>query len=121
MSWYVITSLCHACYVSEYIYLHIFRINFLLKRHLSRGQGISCLAHHLERTDNKPLSRLIRTHTYKQEGQWSIKTGYRDAPLTFCNLAKAFKHNTICDSNGTQTHNHLVNEHSIVLPNRPND
>ena len=28
VSWYVITSLCHSCYISEYVYLHIFRVNF---------------------------------------------------------------------------------------------
>ena len=34
-------------------------MNFLLKRHLSRGHSISCPAHHLERTDSKPFSELI--------------------------------------------------------------
>ena len=43
----------------------------------------------------------------------SIKTGWRDTPLTFCNLAKAFKHNTICDSNSIQTHNHLVRKRTL--------
>ena len=37
-----------------------------------------------------------------------IKTGWRNAPLAFCNLTKTFKHSTIYDSNGIQTHNHLV-------------
>ena len=37
-----------------------------------------------------------------------IKTGWRNAPLAFCNLAKTFKQSTIYDSNGIQTHNHLV-------------
>ena len=37
-----------------------------------------------------------------------IKTGWQDAPLVFCNLKKAFEHNTICDSNGIQTCSHLV-------------
>ena len=92
MSWYVINSLCRACYISEYIYLHIFRVNFLLKRHLSRGHGISCLAHHLERTDNKPFSRLIGP-THKQVGQLPIKTGWWDAHLGFCNLSKACRQN----------------------------
>ena len=42
--WYVITSLCHACYISEYVYLHIFHVNSLLKRQLFRGHRISCHA-----------------------------------------------------------------------------
>ena len=67
VSWYIITSFGHACYISEYIYLHIFSVNFLLKRHLSRGHRISCPAHYLERTDNKPFSRLIGpTHINKE-------------------------------------------------------
>ena len=45
--------------ISEYVYLHIFRVNFLFKRQLFRGHKISCHAQHLERTDNKPFSRLI--------------------------------------------------------------
>ena len=112
MSWYAITSLCHACYISEYVYLHIFRVNFLHKRHLSYGHRISCSVQHLERTDNKPFSRLIGL-THKQAGQLPIKTGWRDAPLAFCSLAKAFKHNAICDSNGIQTHNHLVRKGTL--------
>ena len=35
-----------------------------------------------------------------------IKTGWRDAPLAFCNLAKHV--NIICGSNSIQTHNYLV-------------
>ena len=59
-------SHCHACYISGYIYLHIFHVSFLLKRHLSRGHEISCLAHYLEQTDDKPFSRLIGpTHINK--------------------------------------------------------
>ena len=42
-----------------------------------------------------------------------IKTGWRDAPLAFCNLEKAFKHSTICDSNRIQTHNHLVGKRTL--------
>ena len=42
-----------------------------------------------------------------------IKTGWRDAPLAFCNLARAFKHNAICGSNSIQTHNHLVCKRTI--------
>ena len=60
--------------------------------------------HHLERTDD---------NTYKQVAQFTIKTGWRDSTLVFCNLAKAFKHNTICDSNGIQTHNHLVRKRTL--------
>ena len=33
------------CYISEYIYLHIFCVNFLFKRHLSRGHRISRALH----------------------------------------------------------------------------
>ena len=102
MSWYINTFLCHACYISEYIYLHIFRVNFLLKRHLSRGHRISCPAHHLERTDNKPFV-----------GHFPIKTAWRGAPLAFCNIAKAFKHSTICDSNVIQTHNRLGRKRTL--------
>ena len=54
-----------------------------------------------------------RANTYKQVGQFPIKTGWRDSPLVFCNLAKAFKHNTICDSSGIQTHNHLVPKRTL--------
>ena len=43
----------------------------------------------------------------------SIKTGWQDAPVAFCNLAKTFEHNTICDSNGIQTHNHLVRKRTL--------
>ena len=42
-----------------------------------------------------------------------IKTGWRDASLAFCKIAKAFKHNTICDSNGIQTYNYLVRKRKI--------
>ena len=42
-----------------------------------------------------------------------IKTGWRDAPLAFCNLPKAFKHNTICDINSIQTHNHLARKRTL--------
>ena len=92
MSWYVSNSFCHACYISECIYLHIFRVSFLLKRHLSHGHEFSCLAHHLEGTVNKPFSRQIGP-THKQVGQLPIKAGWQDASLGFCNLSKAFKHN----------------------------
>ena len=53
------SSLCHACYIFEYFYLHIFRVNCLLKRHLSHGHRISCPAPHMKWTANKPFSRLI--------------------------------------------------------------
>ena len=59
VSSYVTTFLCHPCYISEYVYLHIFRVNFVLKKHHSRGHRISCTAHHLEWTDNKLFSGLI--------------------------------------------------------------
>ena len=42
-----------------------------------------------------------------------IKTVWRDSPLAFCNLAKAFKHNAICDSSGIQAHNHLVHKRTL--------
>ena len=42
-----------------------------------------------------------------------LKTGWRDSLLVFCNLAKAFKHNAICDSSGIQTHNHLVRKRTL--------
>ena len=72
---------------------------------------MSCHAHHLERTD-KPFSRVIGP-AHKQVGQLPIKTGWQDAPLRFYNLAKAFKHNTLCESNGIQTHNHLVRKQTL--------
>ena len=50
---------------------------------------------------------------HKKVGQFLIKTGWRGAPLAFCNLANAFKHNTIRDSNGIQTHNHLVRKQTF--------
>ena len=108
----MITSLCDACYISEYVYLHIFCVKFLLKKHLSRSHRISSPAHHLERTDNKTFSRLIG-QTYIASRTIPIKTGLRDASLEFCNLAKTFKHNTICDSNGIETHNHLVRKRTL--------
>ena len=43
----------------------------------------------------------------------SIKTGWQDAPLAFCNLAKAFKRNTICESSSIQSHNHLVHNRTL--------
>ena len=98
-------SLCHPFYISEYVYVHIFRVNFLFKRYFSRHHRISWPAHHLERTDNKPLTGLIE--------QLPIKIGWLDAPLTFYNLTKAFRHNTICDSNGIWVHNHLVRKWTI--------
>ena len=49
----------------------------------------------------------------KQVGKLPIKTGWRDASLAFCKIAKAFKHNTICDSNGIQTYNYLVRKRTI--------
>ena len=48
-----------AWYIFEYIYLHKFQVNVLLKKHLSRGHRILCFTHHLGRTDNKPFSGLI--------------------------------------------------------------
>ena len=61
-------------------------------------------------------------NTYKQVRQFPIKTGWQGAPLALCNLLKAFKHNTICDGNGIQTHNiKFVNEHSTFLQNWSND
>ena len=69
----IITSLCHVSYISEYIYLHIFRVNILLKRHLSRGHRISCPAQHLERTDSKPSSRLIGPTHIKKQGNFPLK------------------------------------------------
>ena len=104
MSWYVITS-HHACYISEYMYLHIFRVNFLLKSDFSRGHEITCLAHHLEQTDNKPLSRLIGpTHVNKKDN-CPLKL-VREMLLSHSAIWQ--KHlNIICVSNGIQTHNHL--------------
>ena len=110
MSWYVIISFCHACYISEYIYLHVLRINFLLKSQPSRGQGISCLAHHLERTDNKPLSRLIGPIHINKWGNCLLKL-VSEMPLTFCNLAKSFKHNMW--QQHVATHNHLVSKPTL--------
>ena len=48
-----------AIFLSTFTYIHKFHVNFLLKRHLSRGHKTSCSAHHLERTDIKPFSGLI--------------------------------------------------------------
>ena len=52
-------SPCRPCYIFEYVYPHTFHVNFLLKRHASRGNSISCPSYHMERTDNKPFSGLI--------------------------------------------------------------
>ena len=51
-------SPCHPCYIWV-VYLHTFHVNFLRKRHVSRGHRISCPSHHMERADNKPISGLI--------------------------------------------------------------
>ena len=48
-----------------------------------------------------------------QVGQLLIKTGWKDSSLAFCNLAKVLKLNTICDSSGIQTHNHLVSKRTL--------
>ena len=73
VSWYIITSFGHACYISEYIYLHVFSVNFLLKRHLSRGHKILCPAHYLKRTDNKPFSTLIGPTHINKESNCQLK------------------------------------------------
>ena len=52
-------------------------------------------------------------NTYEQVEKLPIKTGWRDALLAFRNLAKAFKHNTTCDSNGIQAHNYLVRKRTL--------
>ena len=112
MGWHVISSLCHACYISDCVYLHIFRINWLLKRQLFRGHRISC--HAPPGTDWwRTIQWTDRANTYKQVGQFPIKTGWRDSTLVFCNLAKAFKHNIVCDSIGIQAHNHLVRKRTL--------
>ena len=50
---------CHPCYVLEYIYPHIFHVNFFIKRHATHGHRISCTSYQMEWTDNKPFSGLI--------------------------------------------------------------
>ena len=90
------------------IFLIDFTCIYFVSTFLSRGSSFVATEphamHHLERTDD---------NTYKQVAQFTIKTGWRDSTLVFCNLAKAFKHNTICDSNGIQTHNHLVRKRTL--------
>ena len=83
-------SPCHPCFIFEYVYPHTFHVNFLLKRYITHDHGISCTSY--QRTDNKPCSGLIGQRLWLQVGQLPIKAGWRDVPLTFCNLAKAFKH-----------------------------
>ena len=56
---YAINSLCHNCYTFEYIYLYIFQVHILLKRHLPRDSSISCPAYHLELTNNNSFAWLI--------------------------------------------------------------
>ena len=85
-------SPCHPGYIFEYVCPHTFHVNFLLKRHITCGHRISCTFYHMERTDNKPFSGLIGPSMWLQVGQLPIKAGRWDVPITFCNLAKAFKH-----------------------------
>ena len=84
VSSHVTTSLCHLCYTS------LLYINFLLKRHLSRGHKIFCPEDHLEWTGNKLFSGMIGPRHMTTIRELSIRTGWRDAPLAFCNLAKTF-------------------------------
>ena len=94
------------------IFLIEFTCIYFVSTFFSKGNSFvateSQAMHHLERSDYKPFSRLIGPTYIKKAGQFPIKTGWQDSTLVFCNLGKAFKHNTICDSSGVQTHNHLV-------------
>ena len=85
-------SPCHPCYIFEYVYPHTFYVNFLLKRHITHGHRISCTSYHMEWTDNKPFSGLIGPRHMTASQAVAIKAGWQDVLLTFCNLAKAFKH-----------------------------
>ena len=81
-------SPCNLCFIFEYVYLYSFLVNFLRKRHVSRG-----LSQHMERNDNKLYSYWQGQGIWLQEGQLPIKAGWLDVPFKFCNLAKAFKDN----------------------------
>ena len=111
VSWYIINSLCHACFNSEYFYLHIFRVNFLLKKHLSYGQRTSW-------TDNKPFSRLIGpTHINKQSNCPLKLVG----EMLLSHSAIQWKHlNIILYVTATVFKPAIIqfeNEHSTILPN----
>ena len=83
---------CHHSYMFEYVYPHTFHFNFLLKRHITRGHRISCISHHMYRTDNKPFRGFIwPRHMTKSRAVVHQSWVVRYSP-TFCNLAKAFKH-----------------------------
>ena len=79
---------CHLRYVFEYVSLHTFCVNFLFKRHLSRGHRISCPAPHLEQTDSKTFGGLT-VPRHMTASRAIVHQSWRDAPLAFCNLAKS--------------------------------
>ena len=90
-------SLCHSCYIFEYVHPHTFHVNFLLQRHITRGYRTSCTSYHTDRTDSKPFSRLIGPRHMTASRAVAHQSWVARCSLTFCNLAKAFKHYYIFD------------------------
>lgn len=95
VSSYAPTPLYHPSYIFEYIYLHTFSVNIVLKRPHLLGHKISYLTCYLELTNNKQLPILIGLRHVTTSPALPIHTGWRDATMAFWNLAEAFKHSTV--------------------------
>ena len=87
----------HSLLVTLAIFLSTFtRIHFM-STFFSRGILLVATESHVPLTTcsgliTKHLADLYDQDIWLQVGQLSIKAGWWDIPLTFCNLAKAFKH-----------------------------
>ena len=82
---------------------------------LSWTHRISCPAHHLERTDNKPFSGLIGPRHMTTIRAVTHQNWVARCSLAFCNLGKAFKHNTIYLPFTFQGNENNNNNNSLLL------
>ena len=57
---------------SKFTWINV-KVNFLVNRHVSRGDRISYIAHHLEQTDNKPFSGLMTTSRAVAHQSWGAR------------------------------------------------
>ena len=87
----------HSLLVTLGIFFSTFTCIHFMSTFFSRGTLLVVLESHVPLTT---WSGLITNHLvdwqgegiWLQLGQLPIKAGWRDVPITFCNLAKAFKH-----------------------------
>ena len=87
----------HSLLVTLAIFLSTFTRKHFVSTFFSRGILLVVTESHAPLTSSIGLitNRLVDWYgqgTWLQVGQLPIKAGWRDVPITFCNLAKAFKH-----------------------------